>query len=422
MLDHNADRLQQLEREVEVLWEASRLRETRAEARFEAQEEGWRTLLSCLGDYGIVDERHFEVKFHKRRFAKMLARHPIGIGDTFASVAHLEGCMAMVAQAAGVKVAARLGAAAHAFRACGLVRLATVYPARICVVGGQDEKRQVLASAECLNTETKEWSPLPPMATARWGAAAAASKGMLYVLGGRGLTGQSLASVECLDIEKGVWAPLPEMGTPRQAAAAAVTSRGLLCVMGGLGDESESLDTVEQYYPHQGSWSPLPAMNSRRSWAAAACVDGCFYVFGGFDENSEPATSMEKYDPTAATWSMLPLVGMRRWGSAVAFSGRRLYVFGGLDASSESSASAECLYPDDSEVGRSSIFSQLPPMGGPRMAAAVAAAGGRLYVFGGLGAADARLGSVERFDPVSSSWASLPPMSTSRSWPAAATL
>ena len=67
-------------------------------------------------------------------------------------------------------------------------------------------------------------------------------------------------------------------------------------------------------------------------------------------------------------------------------------------------------------------WTQLASMGIARRRHASAAVGGKLYVFGGLGAASVRLSTAEIYDPASDSWAQGPSLTSARQYLVAAAL
>ena len=101
-------------------------------------------------------------------------------------------------------------------------------------------------------------------------------------------------------------------------------------------------------------------MPQRLLLPAAAVIDGKIYVTGGYSHGSS-VNSAYVYDPQADAWT------------------------------------------------------QLASMGNVRRLHASAAVGGKLYVFGGLGAASVRLSTAEIYDPASDSWAQVTSLTSARS-------
>jgi hypothetical protein len=108
---------------------------------------------------------------------------------------------------------------------------ATIPDNRVLVAGGTDGKG-LLNTAELYWANTNKWTKLPPMPTAREGAAAAGRGLLVYVAGGEGATGVSDA-VEVFDGRTNTWSKLPPMPTARCGANAAVLNDRQLVVAGG---------------------------------------------------------------------------------------------------------------------------------------------------------------------------------------------
>ena len=76
-----------------------------------------------------------------------------------------------------------------------------------------------------------------------------------------------------------------------------------------------------------------------------------------------------------------------------------------------------CMYDPQADA-----WTQLASMGNARRNHASAAVGGKLYVFGGYGAASVRLSTAEVYDPASDSWAPVTSLTSARDHVAAVAL
>ena len=74
-----------------------------------------------------------------------------------------------------------------------------------------------------------------------------------------------------------------------------------------------------------------------------------------------------------------------------------------------STLNSVCVYDPQANA-----WTQLASMGTARKAHASAALGGKLYVFGGWGAANVRLSTAEVYDPASDSWAQVTGLTSAR--------
>ena len=97
--------------------------------------------------------------------------------------------------------------------------------------------------------------------------------------------------------------------------------------------------------------------------------------------------------------------------------GGKIYVTGGAVGPGTSANSAYVYDPQPD------VWTQLASMGTARQAHASAAVGGKLYVFGGYGAAaNERLSTAEVYDPASDSWAQVTSLTSARGYLVAAAL
>ncbi|MEU9374235.1 kelch repeat-containing protein [Streptomyces sp. NPDC048255] len=187
-----------------------------------------------------------------------------------------------------------------------------------------------VATAEAFSTETGTWLTLPPMPTARAGAAAATApcadglglRGTcVYVFGGNDLINPVHNTVEAYSPATGTWATVADLQIPRVAhGGAAAPCPGALglrgtCVyaMGGSNDTASALPSAEVYSPVLNGWMHLPDMpTGRDDWVAAAtapCPEGlrgqCVYVLGGLG-TAGTLDTVEAYSTVANTWVTMP--------------------------------------------------------------------------------------------------------------------
>jgi hypothetical protein len=112
------------------------------------------------------------------------------------------------------------------------------------------------------------------------------------------------------------------------------------------------------------------------------------YTAGG--QGAAPIlASAEAYDPDADRWEALPPMPAPRHHHAMAAVGGRVYVFGGYGDPSQDAPTATVFVYDPA----SCAWRTRAPMPAPRAAFGVAVVGGRLFAVGGFGPA-AGLGAV----------------------------
>ena len=98
------------------------------------------------------------------------------------------------------------------------------------------------------------WEQFPPMSQRRVYSTPVYHQGLLYVVGGCSETGAPLDSVEVLDVESQTWSRLPPLPTARAGAAAVALEGGQLMVLGGMNQQQTPLASVETYNPDEGKW------------------------------------------------------------------------------------------------------------------------------------------------------------------------
>jgi uncharacterized repeat protein (TIGR01451 family) len=176
-----------------------------------------------------------------------------------------------------------------------------------------------------------------------------------------------------------------------------------------------------------GSWSEVSPLPTPRRLAAAAAVGSKIYTFGGcgspcfeppLHTETTEETRVEVFDTTTGTWSrLLPDLPAIVFGAAAAAAGGRIYIFGGY-------LTANLVLEYDPTKPASSAWSSKSPMPTPRFGLAAVTLKDPtthqelIYVVGGSGPT----GALEVYDPASDSWSERSPMPTPRVFLAAAAL
>jgi hypothetical protein len=154
----------------------------------------------------------------------------------------------------------------------------------------------------------------------------------------------------------------------------------------------------------QGGASPGP-----RSSHAACAIGHKLYVFGGEHEPRKPVDSaLYCYDCDTMTWTQLQATGAPQPRNACTMTSidNRLYVFGGRTGIDMGEGSLSDLHIFDTTLAEwAPVEASSPPPA--RSYHTMAAAGGKLYVFGGCGI-NGRLNDLHEFDPSTNSWRQLP--------------
>jgi len=342
--------------------------------------------------------------------------------------------------------------------------LATASDGRyVYVVGGRDlSADKDVAALERYNPSADRWEKLSPMPTARGGLGAALVEGRLVAVGGEEPTDVH-STVEAYDLETGVWASFPSLGTPRHGLGVAAVGSSLYAINGATrptharpSPAVEVLTVPSAAAQAAAEWRTLAPSLTARQQVAVAAAGGMLWVLGGLEaRHATPRT--EGYDPLTNRWQPgvdlpLPL----HHAMAVSYHGE-LVVMGGWipDGSALSAITSDRVF-----VLRDGGWKELPRMKRPRAAGAAAVVGNKIVVFGGqangrlvpvtevfdgvrwvdapaiptpreylAGASDGRYvyavggrdlsadknsPALERYDPVTSTWATLTPMPTPR--------
>lgn len=206
------------------------------------------------------------------------------------------------------------------------------------------------------------------------------------------------------------WGERTALPVARQRFACASLG-GLVFAIGGDTARGVSAD-VEVYDPASDrGWERRAAKPTAASNVGAAVLGDEIFVPGGSDGEQRVLTAVEVYRPATDSWRSVSPLPAPRCAYAVAAAGGRLYLFGGWDGTRYV---ADVLIYDP----QSDTWSYGTPMGHARGFAAAAAVDGRIYVVGGYDEAT-ESASCELYDPTlegsgQSPWKALAPMSQAR--------
>ena len=155
---------------------------------------------------------------------------------------------------------------------------------RIYVAGGLREGGTVASDFEVFDTETRTWTTLPPMPTARDHLTAQAVGGRFYALAGRrGAIAAGVAATEEYDPATGVWRQRAPIPVPRGGIGSGVI-RGRIIVFGGEGNAPNNLgtfDDVHEYDPVTDVWRALTPMSTARHGLYGIVVQERIFAPGG---------------------------------------------------------------------------------------------------------------------------------------------
>lgn len=209
-------------------------------------------------------------------------------------------------------------------------------------------------------------------------------------------------------LAQGGWSTAAPMPLPRSELNA-VAVDGRLYVAGGIAQLGTS-PAFQAYDPATDSWTSLAPLPQPRHHFGLAALDGRIYLSGGFDTLPFGADQARReswvYDIAADAWSRRADLPAGRAAHAMAAAHGRLYVVGGVGAE------PAALYAYDPKLDR---WNRLPTaLPTPREHLTAAAVEGEIYVIGGRWSGRGNLVTVESYDPLANAWSSRADMPTAR--------
>ncbi len=169
------------------------------------------------------------------------------------------------------------------------------------------------------------------------------------------------------------------------------------------------------YDPEADAWAPGPDLPEERGDAACVSHRGAIYSFGGGADNTVNGDVLELRD---GAWKERPEWSLPepRLYAVAAVAGPRVYVVGGIAKAGDYSNIATTVWSRDLNQPRGEWKQHRPIPGPPRAHFALAALGGRLFLFGGYGPAG-NFAEACVYDIAAEAWRSLPGIPTAtRAW------
>ena len=250
------------------------------------------------------------------------------------------------------------------------------------------------------------WEPLPSLNHPRAAAAAAVVGDKIVVVGGQA-DGKLVRQTEVFDGER--WTDVAEIPTPREHLAAASDGRYLYAVGGRELSADKSSTAIERYDPADDSWTELDRMPQAAGGVSAAYAGGRVVAIGG-EGATAASDAVHAYDIRNERWSRLPALPRARHGVAVAPVGDAVYAIGGATSAGHLGSTKEAEVLDLS--GKPAAAEGAPNLEWHALAAApfrseYAAStevGGRLWLFGGIGANGAAGTETAAYDRAINTW------------------
>jgi N-acetylneuraminic acid mutarotase len=247
-------------------------------------------------------------------------------------------------------------------------------------------------AVEKYNILNNTWSTLPSLPFGVHHTNVASVNGKIYYLGGLiakdGNIFRSEVSGESLvfDPAVGKWEGIASMPEARGSCAMGVLGTTIWCA-GGLSGGMQAIDTVSSYDTKENKWTTWPNLRlpEARDHAGAAVVDGIFYVVGGrvggTNQNRGTVYALDLNEISPATgWVTKASMPSPRGGLAAAAAGKKIWTFGGEG----NKADAKGVFGDVAVYDiEKDCWAVGPPMKDPRHGFGAAAIGDRVYVPGG---------------------------------------
>jgi hypothetical protein len=202
------------------------------------------------------------------------------------------------------------------------------------------------------------------------------------------------------------WHAVAPMTVPRSRFALVITPRGDLLAIGGetIGGITGA---VERYDAGTDLWTPVTASKPTRvSNVSAASIGEWIYVPGGWTAEGKPTAVFEAYSLADETWHQIEPLPKPLSGYALAAAEGRIYVFGGKD--NRGYTNTTFVYdPEEDE------WQESRPVPTRRAFAAAAVLGSRIFVIGGYDG-QRELSVCEVYHPQNDVWEDCEPLTLAR--------
>jgi len=184
-------------------------------------------------------------------------------------------------------------------------------------------------------------------------------------------------------------------------------------------------DSVDRFCPRTRTWSRPPSTCQARCACAMASTGGQLFVMCGasapkpwsgrvermnsvsLNDERRTAQQPEVYDPISGTWELLPAMGNDYTHAAATAAGGFIYVFGGL-------SSGQVLNRVYRLDPLKRCWERMEDLPSARFESAACSLGGFIYVLGGATLEGEVLALVERYNPKTNQWMTMPRMQEPR--------
>lgn len=196
----------------------------------------------------------------------------------------------------------------------------------------------------CYGTKTygePDWQPVPPASKGFAGAATAVLENRVYVLGGYENAGRDATDIcRYFDGEGRYWGEVQHFPDGTVVNAAAGRSRKdaadpweILLVGGYRAETFWIRNEVFSLNPRTGVWSRKKNFPVQIASHKMIRAGDALFVLGGTDKQSRALDTIYRYHPDADRWSLAGRLKTKRVAPAVTAFDGRIYIFGGYDGS-----------------------------------------------------------------------------------------
>ena len=248
------------------------------------------------------------------------------------------------------------------------------------------------------------WATGPSLPAARAGGGLARVGRTLHYIGGVMPDRDTDAGdhyVMDLDNPSG-WTSAAALPTPRNHFSTIVLNGKIYTIAGQHKHDTNPFDVadVEVYDPGSNSWSTAAASPIVRSHFEPGTFvrDGRIVAVGGQSGPSTQIVDITEYDPITDSWAALTPLPTALRAAVAQVVGSKIIVAGGGAVNGYTPTTTTYIGAVPPTNGS---WSTLAPLNPGRAEVGVAAAGGKVYVLGGIIEGDIHLNTVSVYDPVS---------------------
>ena len=257
------------------------------------------------------------------------------------------------------------------------------------------------------------WITRQPMPKARFNHAAGSLDGVIYVVGGQRF-GTTFAGVAAYSVATNAWSAAASLPHPRIRLNGVSAVGGKLYVAGGISGNSIAVRTLYVYDPGTNTWSRKADMPVGGGCGVQGVIDGKLYVYVGCSSGSEPP-HFYRYNHTKDQWTTLASPNSNHLHGAGGAIAGKFYLVGTIDGA----VPPDRLEVYDPATDTWTFKARMPDPSSHVMAGTVLQ--GKLYVAGGIKtdhSGDAQA-TLRVYNPATDTWTLKAPMPSPRSWMAA---